>query len=274
MKKVLKYKVVLGSFIIVSAFLLVLPVHAQEPLVPYDNFNSMFINAEKWKGFDNSTQEIFRYIKFGRLHMYQRSSGSSLVGVNALQFRNPEAVTAMKATIKVNCMKAGSCLTSDDPGRTVAQVQVAGSFFNSSETNPIDQQGDVRAGCIVLRASNSTDPINSLVVIAFINQCTDSFCSKYVNLPGTPIFMGNVDIGKSVTLSVQWDEVNNQFIFQRDNEPPIYYIYYDVLDENPPFNSFKQLCVLGVPLCEEEPQPVTSVEAYFDNVYVNHSAAQ
>ena len=284
MKRVLKYKVVLGCFIIVSAFLLVLPVQALEPLVLYDDFDSKFIDAEKWIGFDGGIQEVIREIvpehqdkdkkkMLGCLHMYQRSYGPSIPGNNVLQFRDPGEITGIKASIEVNSIKA-VCCPAPCSDLTVAQAVVGGSFFNSSDTQPLpdNREGDVMAFFGVQRFSNSTDPPNTLIVNSWIMRCSNPSCSPLEFLSVQPL--GNVKIGKSVNLTLQWDKLNNQFIFQRDNDLPVN-VPYTVSDTFSPVIPFKQLVVQGIfQFNAEWPWPMTSVEASFDNVYVNQFAAQ
>ena len=79
--------------------------------------------------------------------------------------------------------------------------------------------------------------------------------------------------GEMVRLRVQWDRDNHRFIFQRDDDPEVL-APYTVSDSAPPGIQVKLLDALHfVPNCTATPRPVAFIEALFDDVMVNESAA-
>ena len=80
-------------------------------------------------------------------------------------------------------------------------------------------------------------------------------------------------LGEMVRLRVQWDRDNHRFIFQRDDDPEVL-APYAVSDSDPPGIQFKNLGAMHfVPNCTATPRPVAFIEALFDDVMVNESAA-
>jgi hypothetical protein len=85
--------------------------------------------------------------------------------------------------------------------------------------------------------------------------------------------LGPVKRGEIVRLRVQWDQNNHRFIFQRDDAPEVL-APYAVSDTAPPGNAVKLLdAMLFVPNCTATPRPVAFIEAWFDDIMVNESAA-
>ena len=76
-----------------------------------------------------------------------------------------------------------------------------------------------------------------------------------------------------VRLRVQWDRDNHRFIFQRDDDPEVL-VRYTVSDSAPPGIQVKDLAAEHhVPNCTATPRPMAFIEALFDDVMVNESAA-
>ena len=74
-------------------------------------------------------------------------------------------------------------------------------------------------------------------------------------------------------LRVQWDRDNHRFIFQRDDNAEVF-APYTVSDSAPPGIQVKLLDALHlVPNCTATPRPMAFIEALFDDVMVNASAA-
>lgn len=108
------------------------------------------------------------------------------------------------------------------------------------------------------------------LVEATVFQCTDAGCSTTISLGFKGL--GPINVGQTAKLLLQWDQVNHQFIFQRDDEPEMV-IAYTVPDTFPPSNPIKTLRASpGVANCTAEPRPVSFIDASFDNVLVNESA--
>jgi hypothetical protein len=133
-------------------------------------------------------------------------------------------VTAIKASIVVNSVKITGCSTVA-PGNTNAQVGLTGTYFNTSDVTPTPGsiENDVIAVCQVIRWDNSADPPQTFLVQCAVLRSLDPAGATYELLGFQPL--GTVEVGKRLTLAVQWDKENKQCIFQRDDQPPVYIPY-------------------------------------------------
>ena len=183
----------------------------------YDDFNakSLLINPVKWFGSEiddaRANRENLRLIQGhatlgNRLHLYGRGYGASglslgtIYGNNNLNFRNPNLITAIKASVWVNSAAATGYPGNPDPNdATRVRARLGGNFFNAS-ANPIpgNSTNDVNAQIRLQRASS--DPANVLRVQARISLCQDSDCftGPYIGAE-----MGTVGVGKKITLSLE-----------------------------------------------------------------------
>lgn len=280
-------KGLLSCAVVLLPFLGGLPVYALEPLGMYDNFNTTFIDPDKWLGDETSTsaREIVRRIFNRHLQMMLRVSGNmifdtgSFTDSNRLVFVNPNpippvpvlpVITAMEATIQVKKVTAVGCAA--NPVISCARARLRGYFFNVGVPTPGNSLNDVYAEISVQRHSDSIEPANVLDVVYTVAQCTSSGCSTTATLFAGDL--GTVLVGTSVRLRVQWDKANHRFEFQRDALTPELASYFPVSDANPPGFLHKRLDVLGqVPNClPPAPRPVAFMDAAFDNVKVNESA--
>jgi hypothetical protein len=85
--------------------------------------------------------------------------------------------------------------------------------------------------------------------------------------------LGPVKPGERARLQVQWDRENHRFIFQRDDAAEVF-APYAVSDAAPPSIAVKLLdAMLFVPSCTAMPRPMAFMDALFDDVMVNESAA-
>ena len=120
-------------------------------------------------------------------------------------------------------------------------------------------------------ASTSTDKPGILNVVGAVLQCNDSTCSSLTMLQSKTL--GTIKVKGKTDLSIQWDKANHQFIFQFGKLAPVS-APYAVSDTSPPGLNFKDLRFRSlIANCTTEPRLVASLEAYFDNVFVNQSAA-
>jgi hypothetical protein len=139
---------------------------------------------------------------------------------------------------------------------------------------PEGSQGDVLASIHVERRGDSSDPPGVLRVVAFVSRCGDRDCDVGTLLEFEDL--GEYQVGGQIRLLIQWDEANNQFIFQRDNEPQFIYTYPGMFNVGPANLPRKRLgisprvtnCTVG----PGEPRPVAFVETLIDKVFVNESA--
>lgn len=266
--------------LVFSLALLVGPAHALEPFVPYDNFNTIFLDPHKWIGSEPNggvlILENSRENDWGRLHFRSRIYGGTAsdsgfgYGGTRLAFAEADKVTAIKAKVLVIYVEAKGCAT--NPMFTRAAVRLGGYFFNIGTPTPGSGENDVMANVLVQRQSDDTGKPQLLKVVASVQKCLNSSCT-------TTQSIGSVDLGTTslwwtVLVSIQWDKDNHQFIFQLDRYPKTY-IPYNLPDTSPPgMQNNKRIEVQSLlPNCTGEPQPEAFIDAFVDDVSVNQGAA-
>lgn len=251
------------------------PTQALESLVLYDDFTSKHIDPHKWSGQDfGRGTEAVRKIQDHRLRMFFRTFGEtasdrdSRFSVLRLGVLNPAAVTAIQATVTVRDFKVTGCPTNAQPSFVFARV--FGFFFHAGTPTPGDSTNDVLAMTRLQRRSDSTDPPGTLRALGVVLECTDPACNGVKGL-------GFVDLGlvsrhQPATLLLQWDKEAHRFIFKLDANTGV--VNYFVTDAAPPSFQVKSLEVNGdIANCTATPRPAGSMDALFDNVFVNASAA-
>jgi len=278
-------KVSLSLCLALAAILVTAPASAVEPFVLYDDFRAPLLDPDKWFGTEepNGILEVFRGTASNRLVMENRAYGANDTNLGRVRntlstrFRGGAAVTAIKATVRVDSFEITACPTNSEP--TLAFARLSGDFFNTGAGSPGSGPGsavdDVFASIGLERNTAVPLPPDVLEVRGFIRFCADATC-----LTGalSSIVLGTVRVKKDVTLLIQWDPANNQFIFQKDNEPQSS-IAYVVADATPPARPVQALLVQHfVPNCDltggsPPPRPTASMRALFDDVLVNASAA-
>jgi len=270
--------------LVFSLALLVGPAHALEPFVPYDNFNTIFLDPDKWIGqepntgvliLENSRENFLGHVHF-RSRVYTDSDGGGGFGGSRLIFAEAGKVTAIKAKVQVIYVEAKGCATDPTNNYTRAAVRLGGFFFNTGPppTTAGNAVNDVFAGVSVQRLSNSTDKPQVLKVVGSVAKCLNSNCTS-----STPIYsvdLGTTSLWSTVSVSIQWDKDNHQFIFALDGYPKTYFPYNILTypDTLPPGLIQKRIEVQGLlPNCTGEPQPVAFIDAFLDDVFVNQGAA-
>lgn len=126
---------------------------------------------------------------------------------------------------------------------------------------------DVAAFLYAERSNVSTDAFNVLRVNMSVYKCTDvGYCMGYEPI-NNPVAIGTVHLWEDFVLSLQWDEVNKQFISQLNKNSPVYVPF--VSDYGPPTHPIRK--AIGAlhmfAPCGTEGQEAL-VDAYIDNVYV------
>jgi hypothetical protein len=279
-------KIGMSVCLTLSILLLSVAAWAVEPLALYDDFKAALVDPEKWFGTEepNKILEVFRGTSSNRLVMENRAYGEADTNVGRVRntlntrFTGGAAVTAIKATVRVDAFEVISCPTNpSEPTLTFARL--LGDFFNTGVGNPGSGPGsavdDVFAAIGLERSSGDSLPPDELQVTGFIRFCADATC-----LTGTvsSVVLGTVRVKKDVTLLVQWDSAGNQFLFQMNNGPQVS-ILYVVADATPPNRPVQSLSVQHfVPNCDltggsPPPRPTAFLRALFDDVFVNASAA-
>lgn len=245
--------------------------HAVEPFVTYDNFRGPTLSADRWDSLERTS-----VIRRGALNLAFRAGGklASDTGLTSLNFNQSfhdvSAITAIRAKITVNSVEPASCAA--NPVVTRSRARIAGSFFNVGVSTPGSQFDDVVAQVRLNRASNSTDPVGVLRVEAFVSRCTSADCASSAQL-GTFLDFGTINLGQAATVQMEWDQATKSFLFSRDGAAPGVVTYTEA-DTSPPSVPFKNLSLrLDLPNCQSGPQAVGAIDASFDNVAVNQSAA-
>ena len=245
---------------------------ALEPFKVYDTFSDPSISASRW-----SDTERTRSIRAGMLQLVQRSYGlgtsdSGLTFVNWNEnLSNPSAVTELRAKIMVNALEVNTCAANASVSQSRARI--IGSFFNVGTPTPGSQVGDVLAQVKLTRFSNSTDPAGVLRVQGIASVCTSSDCNAATTI-GNIVDLGTVSVGQATTVQFQWDQPSKTFFFSRDGGAFSGSVAYPDSDASPPSVPFKQLSTrLDLPSCLSAARVTGFVDASFDNVLVNASAA-
>jgi hypothetical protein len=257
------------------------PSQAQEELELYDSFQGKSIDPDKWEpdGSKNTPRDSFdlvREVSGNSLRMLNRIYAGNSTSVR-VRFPDPRAVTAIAIEGKVKDWELIGCDDLDDRTR-IRALRANGFFFNTiadGGLGPFNSTGDVLASIHVERRADSEDPPGVLRVVAFVYVCPDSGCGD----GGEILFkedLGEYKVGADIKLFMQWVDMYNYFIFQRDNEPEETYTYDPVLNKGEPGLPRKRLGISPrVKACmvmPGDPQPVAFVETRIDKVFVNESA--
>ena len=251
-------------------------VHAQS-LVIYDDFAGSLIAPNKWYGdegrqYAGTRTEQARSVVNGQAHMELRtwgditsdlgfsSSRNALVAVKSVNINTLQATITMRAEATYPC-STNTAQTSQ------ARARLFGFYFNAADPSPGSNFNDVFAGMQVYRASNSTDPVGTMRVSAFIGICTDDACIGTSSLGS--LDLGTVALNSPTSLRTIWDPANNRFSFQRDSASPVF-LTYTVSDKQAASFPAKRIEITNVvPHCTSPTRPSVFTSADFDNVYTN-----
>lgn len=255
-----------------AALMAATAAQAAEPFKLYDKFNEKPLDPTRWLD-----SERARFIKGGGLHLMQRSWGlaGSDVGLTSANwstnFSDPAGITQIRARVTVNALETNACTS--NPAIADARARIIGGFFNIGTPAPGSQVGDVTAQVRFMRSSNSTDAPGVLRVQGIVLACTTADCAGGVTI-GNIVELGAVNIGTPTTVQMQWDQPAKTFLFSRDGGAYSGTVGYAQSDVNPPSVLFRQLSTrVNIPNCQSAPRVNALVDARFDNVFVNQSAA-
>jgi hypothetical protein len=239
----------------------------------YDNFNSEFLDFDNWTPSESTSGgvvifEVVREIEVRKLSMRTRAYGPTSGeypqqrGDNNILFPDPDSIHGLKASIRVNEVEATQC-PGQDPTRAAARIQ--GYFFKTGDCSNGACNGSgnsVGAQIFIGRFSNSDDRPNLLSVVGRVIRCYDQACF-YHEFQDYPL--GTIAIWQWATVSLEYDSVNDQFIFQLDRQQPIVVDNtYDIVSET---GTSKVIGTLTrFPYCSEERQ-IALIGADFDNIY-------
>lgn len=254
------------------------PALAVEPFALYDDFNAGAINPDKWFGSQAGfLEEASRLAKGGRLGISFRAWGDTTSNTGSrgsnlrLNFSDPAAVTAIKATVTINRFTLTDCPLNPTPFiATGVRARLFGFFFNAGTPTPGDFTNDVNAHYRIVRRADSADPPGVFRAVATIDRCDDATCSGFTTLFASTL--GTVATGVPATISIQWDQPNHQFFFRLGATTVA--APYTVSDTSPPANPNKQIGDnITIPNCMAVPRPNGFIDASFDDVFVNAFAA-
>ncbi len=269
-------EVALSCWVVALTFFLGAPAQALESLAPYDDFNAKILDPDRWLGVQEGSHvlEAVRQVQSKRLDLAIRAYGDTNSNsgrhrnIVSLRFADPGSVTAIEAKVMVTSFEVKACPSQS--AETLAIARLSGDFFNVLTTIPGSALNDVFAVIDVLRSSASPDSSNTLQVRGTVFLCTNPACLATTDLGS--VDLGTVKKGKPVKLFMQWDPDNDRFIFRRDNEPEEF-LEYVVSDAASPGRPVQQLSIHTFVANCTTPGPVASMEALFDDVSVNESAA-
>jgi len=274
------------------------PSQALEELIPYDNFrgtvveffNGKPIDPDRWLPSGTAERDILDFVRenrWNRLHLLDRTYGDtdSTVGRKntavRVIFPAPDAVTAIMIEGIVKDFELTGCVGND----RIRALRASGFFFNTGKYGtPAPGGSDATSDMLAsIYLERRVDDVNLLPrefkVFASATICKNADC--FDDELVFKVQLGTVQVNQEIRLLIQLDQDNSQFIFQRDNEPEVFYGYGSdprvPTDKFSPGFSQKRLgvsprvtnCTVG----PGEPRPVAFVETLINKVFVNESAA-
>jgi hypothetical protein len=266
----------------------------------YDDFNAGYIDPEKWFGVERGPATVepggvavlkcplplpagagreagtraIRQVEDRRLRLFYLGYGGRDSNAGKLRrqlnliMQDPPAaaVTAIQATVEVTALTTKEC-PNDPANYTSALATLGGRFFTATNSN--GDVTDVVALIQLGRRSINPEPSNVLRAIARVLHCVDAdcTCSEEPLLPLTPRDLDLVQLGQKVKLLVQWDQGNDQFIFQLDSVTEVvsYKPKLTVIG-TPPTPNKTLSATLIVPNCTHPFRPEAFIDARFDDV--------
>jgi len=192
------------------------------------------------------------------------SQNTATVSSQYLQTLNVTGVSTIEGTITVTKAIASGSKYATDPA--IARARLGGFFFNAGTRTQNSYEGDVGASVCLVKSSD--DGSKSIAVNGVIFECLDQACDSIFAIG--PIALGTVKLSQTLTVFVQWDLTNHQFIFHNGSKT-VSLSYSGVLtDKSPPENDFKTLRVDAVvPSCSSSPCTQAWIEAVFGPIYIN-----
>ena len=275
---------------------------AQAQLVNYDKFTTAPLDEEKWvpNGISSGVLDVRREAvgKRGRLKLRAYAGTTTNDGRQTAgnQLRFPEAIGAlitrirMKAEIKT--AKQIACAANSSPGSGRLLVpRVGGLWFNDGTcTTPggclqpngaPNLLGDMFASIEVRQQSDLPDGAKIFRIVAQLFLCDDPDCINGITLLFDDTTLGTIKVPggiiKKVTLDIEWDEPNNQFIYRRDDRPPLFFSYDPALNVGPASLFGKRIEAQGrVQNCDlvanPQERPMAKADVRIRKVRINASA--
>lgn len=279
-------RILLGGIIFLLVCLVGISAQAQNLWVLYDDFNSEFMDIEKWttpERRDGGVMilEYVRELHGGRLHMMGRAFGNTIpnpsvptpLGTRAgdvnSSFGMGKVFQSLKVSVKVNDVEVTGCPSSNTSSSS-SRARLVTFFFNANTKDnpppPNNRIGDVLVQFRIQRSSISTDKPQLLEVWADVGRCIDSACVGASEV--TFVLLGKIMLGQWGTVEVDWDIGNRQFNLKLNKEPTIVVPY--TWEVNHPVSSSGN--ILGVAnriaSCPAGERAMGFIDAEFENLFV------
>ena len=231
----------------------------------YDNFHQTFIDPSKWSApsqCGSPAMECVREIENGKLRLRTRAYGATnsdtgtqfgSSGVNL----TASSVTDISVQVTVRNSSPQDCAT--NPGATHAQVLVFGAFFNGGGGTAAD---DVQA---YLQLDHYPTQAPQTVEVGGFLYYQGQFFDN--------VDLGAVDVGEHVTVELQWDHPNHQFIVYLVR--PAYhtkveqFMPYTISDNTAAVSPFKTLSANVYPANCRTATTSADLDVFFNNVMTN-----
>lgn len=256
------------------------PVHG-ESLVLYDKFNSPLISPDRWMAEESNSgkivRESVRQIVSNALNMkivgYSNndSNTGAELGTESLIHTNGELVNDFKATVRIKAFSVSACQS--NPSGNYARARITAPLFNVGTPVHDSAVDDIYAQFRVLGIPNQPE---TLKVYALVQRCLDAGCAAVQDLMKKEV--RTIVLNEPVTLRIKWNKVNNTITFfhNKPSEPSQSEIFkYTFADDKLAGVAWRKRLDVSIGLgdCTDIPRPSSMIEAVFDNVYVNESAA-
>ena len=242
----------------------------------YDQFKGQFLNGAKWLTTPTCSATVFvdttasvslldcaREIQNNQLRLMVKAYGNRLsdagrqFGPSELYFVNPSAINSITTSLRVKRAEAIACPANVTNFASISQTIVGGNYFNPGTADPAD---DVAA--IIIVEHDPPTPPGVLVVSALVFSPNAFY--GFSNL-------GTVRFEQRLTATVQWDQLNHQFVFHvtGPNLDSAATIPYSVPDTMPAAVPAKLLGARAFAANCTGRQATSDIEVLFDNVRVN-----
>jgi hypothetical protein len=243
---------------------------AAQTKTPYDNFDHKFLSPSLWNPFpacitsNGRELECVRRIEDEKLHLANRSFGdrSSNTGLQdgfaSIDFVNPNSIKSITTDIVVRSVEEVPCAA--NPGFGGSAIVYA-TFFNTGTAG--DHNDDVSAQVVVGRAAS--DPPGQVTVSTSIQHHGDDIDGQS---------LGSVPLGTPVTVSLTWDQANQQILVSWTNKTTQAAVSttlpYTFSVTAPAAVPLRRMQANGFPANCTANQTSVFVDAFFYNVYFGH----
>jgi hypothetical protein len=175
------------------------------------------------------------------------------------------------ATVTVKEYSVSGCQS--NPSGNYARARITAPLFNVGTPISGSAVDDIYAQFRVIGVPDQPD---TLKILALVQRCKDESCASTEDLLKKEL--RTVGVNEPVKLRIKWNKFNNTITFFHNK--PSEALQSEVFKYTFADNKLggvawrKRLDVsIGLANCTDTPRPSAMIEAVFDNVYVNQSAA-